>query len=134
MFEFLKEAFMPKQNPRPHHEILIEEAEKTGDDARLMAQIILNWAWAKYDQKPFTASAAEFIENLTAQGYKVASALSQDEKKNLSPRKLLICEALEGIQKTGHLDGRMGHALRHFSETGEMVKAAAEPFEPSGYK
>ena len=131
MFKGLINAFRGKPEPRPHHEVLIEEAEKTGDDARLMAEIIVNWSWDTYKQRPFMASAAEFVEQHAPNGYKPASDLSDDEKKDMSPRKLFICEALDSVQKSGHLDGKMGHALRHFSETGVIVKPATDSRQPA---
>ena len=131
MFDFLKKAFSVQPEPRPHHEVLAEEAEITGDDTRLTAEIIVKWAWDTHAQKPFIAPADEFVENLSPNGHRAISVLSPDEKSKMSIRQLLISEALDGIQKDGYLDAQMGQVLRHFSETGHIVKPQSASRKPS---
>lgn len=113
-----------KAEPIPHHVVLAKEAERTGDDTRLTAEIIVKWSWDHLNEAPNVASAAEFVENCADNGHKPESNLSPEEKAALSPAQLLICRALDGIQKDGQLDGRMGHILREFSETGVLEKSA----------
>lgn len=134
MLVWLKRIFADKTEPRTHLEILIEEARRTGDGSRLIADSIVSWAWARYKNEPNAAEAPEFLEHLALIGYKPISDLSDDEKRGVSPKKLLVCEALEGIKENGSLEAKIGHVLRHLSETGEIEKSFVCTLEPSGCK
>lgn len=104
----------------PHIELLIKEAESTGDDSRLTAETILKWAWDKHDKKLNIAAPQEFIDHLKGSAYKPSSDLTPEEKTGLSARKALICDALESIKTSGHLESQIGHRLRALSETGQV--------------
>ncbi len=110
---------------------LSEEADRTGDDARLVASLIMNWTWAAYDGKENVASSEQFITRFEGRGYKPVSDLSRTELEKLSPKQLLVCEALEDIKVNGALGADLGVKLRTLEEAGELyagtVTSAPEP-------